>query len=177
MPDSKIAVSWADLLLITLISGLGAGAWLAAGAAVQRWTAEGAPSERAQADSLGVHRLERALEVAEGNRSFADERARELRLDRMRHETALRLALAQRSPAAAGRPVKAPGDSTAAEVERLERSLQADSVLVLLLEQQVQRQDSVAVARRDALEQARGEAGRRYRARSAAFGLQRTAWT
>ncbi|HEX8273681.1 MAG TPA: hypothetical protein VF615_13680 [Longimicrobiaceae bacterium] len=179
MSESKLALTWADLLLILVLSTIGSGVCALSAHVAERAMAPRAPKEAAFHQSARVPHLEQALSAAGDERNGIAAQVRELRFRQMRDSVGLVLAdsdlVTQKS---AEPPVsRAVLDSLSRERTRLQRSLRMDAMLAVQLRAAAARMsDSVASSRR-ALNAARKDAGKRYRAAQRRFALERAGWT
>jgi hypothetical protein len=179
MSNTKLAFTWADLLLVLVLSTIGAGVCALSARVAEKAMAPRAPREAAFQDSAGVLRLEQALSVAGDERNAIAAQLRELGFRQMRDSVALVLADSDVVMLQAAKPPASRGaiDSLGRERTRLRRSLRVDAALAVRLRAAAARMgDSVASSRR-AVATARKDGGRSYRAAQRRFALERTGWT
>jgi hypothetical protein len=172
---TKLVFSWADLLLIAVLSTAGAGICALSARVAAKAMADDAPKEAAFQDSAGVPRLERALAAAGEERSAVIAQIRELRFRRMRDSSALGVAEAELR--AARPPGSAAADSLARERARLLNSLRTDSALAVRLGAAAALLRDTVAARARSLAAARRSSGELYGAARDGFELWRTLFT
>ncbi len=172
MSQTKLAYSWADLLLVAVLSTLGAGICALAGHAARTAMIEDRPEAAAYQDSAGVERLERARAEAGDEHAALRAHYRETRLRLLRDSVMLGL-LAETAP-----PTNPPSAAGAeAERARLRRSLRADSALGPRLAAAAEDVADTMAARHRALAAARKSADERYGEARAAFARRIAGWT
>ncbi|HEV7587257.1 MAG TPA: hypothetical protein VGO40_03925 [Longimicrobium sp.] len=179
MSNTKLAVTWADLLLLAILCTIGAGVCAlsarVAGAAMD----DRVPKEAAFLDSAGLPRLELALAAAGEERMALHAQLRELRLRQLRDSSALALVDEDAAVIGTARQPVPPGaaDSLARERARVLRSLRTDSALAVRLRAEEAHAGDTVTARHRTVSATRKHAGDRYGAARRHFTEERTLWT
>jgi hypothetical protein len=179
MSDTKHALTWADILLILVLSTVGAGVCVLAVRTTGKAMAGRAPGEAAFQDSAGVPRLEQALSEAGDERSAVATRLRELRFRQMRDSAGLALADADLVTLRTATPPapRVATDSLVRERTRLHRSLRTDAALAVRLRAAATAIGDTMIVRRRAVADARRSAAERFRGARRRFALERAGWT
>lgn len=179
MSNSKLAFTWADLLLILVLSTIGAGVCALSARVTERAMAPRAPKEAAFQDSAHVPRLEQALSAAGDERNAVAAQLRELRFRQMRDSVALVLADSDLVTLRSAKPPTSRTvlDSLDRERTRLQRALRTDATLAVRLRAAATGMGDSVASNRQAVAVARRDAGKRYREAQRDFALERAGWT
>jgi hypothetical protein len=179
MSDTKFAFTWADLLLILVLSTVGAGVCGLSARIAERTPASRAPREAAFQDSAGLPPLEQALSAAGDERAAVATQLRELRFRQMRDSAALSLLDTDLEALRSARPAASPAslDTLEHERTRLQRALRADSSLAVRMGDAAKAMGDTVNARRRAVADARSKAGGLYRDAQRRFALEQAGAT
>jgi hypothetical protein len=151
MSDTKLAVSWGDVLLLAAVAVVGSGICALSAAVVAFLMTPAAPKESALGDAMHVPQLEQRLATAREDRGFILAQRRELAMQRSRSAAAQRMneddirALGPQAP----REKNVVRDSLVRAGVVLARARRADSLMALSLDaMKSSADDSVAVRER-----------------------------
>ena len=179
MTDTKLAVSWGDVLLLAAVAIVGSGICALSAVVVGYFMAPGVPKEAALSDSLGVPRLEQRVVTAREDRGFLLAQRREVGMQRARDAAALRMNdddLRSLGPPAP-RTRSAVRDSLERARVALARSRRADSLMALALDSMMARADDSVAVRASALEQVKAAVDAQLRRAQIWHAAAKILWT
>jgi len=182
MPESKVAVSWGDVLLIVTVAALGGGVCALSATLVDYVMARQAPTELAMQDTLHIGQLEQQLATARDDRAFVLAQRRDVAMRRVRNDAAQRmnqaalplLPLAADSGARATPPPRTPARDSATA---LARAQQADSIIAISLDAAMLKADSAVVRLTDSLTVAKRAVALRLRLAQMRYAAKRAGFT